>query len=613
MKKILSVVLSAVMACTMLSMPVQAAEPTSLSDIGKEIEALAEDNKDGYASFAAAVFSGDEVVYSEHFGYIDRENVIPADENAVYEWGSISKMCIWVSVMQLYEQGKIDLDADIQTYLPDGFLTKLQYDEPITMLHLMNHNAGWQESMAALEVEDETDIIPLEDALRKSEPAQVFRPGEITAYSNWGAALAAYIVECISGMDYADYLHEHILQPLGMEQTAVSADYCDNMWVREQREKTKSYIIMNYPEMGMATDEALGTAMSYILLYPAGSVTGTLADITTFAQAFVDEECPLFAKQETLDLMLSASDCYGDSAIPKNCHGLWCTEYAVSTMGHGGNTNAGSANLVFDKESKTGVVVLANQQSEGVFCYGIPELVFGTFQDNPIYQNAEITEQNDISGNYVMSRGLFEGAAKISTCLDYLPLTQGEMPDSYTQAGIPALTRFSDHLYLIEGSNDFLYETVTPDGRTVLEYSSMAYVQDDAVEGEFTAVMVFAAISVINLIILIAELILKLVKKQKLVLENYIILAGQLAKLVLAAALIILSACMISPAIYTVLCISMGLCAVICLISGMMTIIRLFAKNKLKLSQYVWRIVFALCCFFVSRFAVYFELFNFWT
>ncbi len=230
-----------------------------------------------------------------------------------------------------------------------------------------------------------------------------------------------------------------------------------------------------------------------------------------------------------------------------------------------------------------------------------------------IYPNwNEVTEQNDISGNYVLSRGLFEGAAKISACLDYLPLAQGETPDSYTQAGIPALTRFSDHLYLIDGSNDFLYETATPDGKTVLEYSSMAYVQDDAVEGEFTAVMVFAIISVINLIVLIAELILKLVKKQKLALENYIILAGQLAKLVLAAALIILLACMISPAVYTALCISMGLCAVICLISGMMTIIRLFAKNKLKLSQYVWRIVFALCCFFVSGFVVYFELFNFW-
>ena len=214
------------------------------------------------------------------------------------------------------------------------------------------------------------------------------------------------------------------------------------------------------------------------------------------------------------------------------------------------------------------------------------------------------------SGNYVMSRGLFEGAAKITACLDYLPLAQGETHDSYTQAGIPALTRFSDHLYLIEGSNDFLYETATPDGETVLEYSSMAYVQDDAVEGEFTAVMVFAAISVINLIILIAELIILLVKKQKMQRHNYVILTGQLAKLVIAAALIILLSCMVSPVVYTALCISMGLCAVICMISGVLNGGMMF--RKLKPSQYAWRGIYTLCCFFVSGFVVYFELFNFW-
>lgn len=186
MKKVFSAVLSAAMAISSLAVPAYAEEnitPSGISyeNIGAEIESLAKENESLYASFGAAVFSGDEVLYSGHFGFIDRENQAAADENAVYEWGSISKMFVWVSAMQLYEQGKLDLNEDIRTYLPEDFLARLKYDRPITMMNLMNHNAGWQETTAALEVADEADIISLEDALKATEPAQVFSPGELAA------------------------------------------------------------------------------------------------------------------------------------------------------------------------------------------------------------------------------------------------------------------------------------------------------------------------------------------------------------------------------------------------------------------------------------------------
>lgn len=617
MKKILSAILSAVTAFSVLCTPVSAAENTTPSgigfaDIGTEIEAFAKENEGNYASFGTAVFSGDEVLYSKHFGYIDRENKIAADENAVYEWGSISKMFVWVSVMQLYEQGKIDLNADIQTYLPDGFLKKLKYDEPITMLNLMNHNAGWQETSSAIEVANEADIISLEEALRETEPVQVFKPGEITAYSNWGAALAGYIVERVSGMDYAEYLHKNVLEPLGMEQTSVSADYRDNEWVREQREKMKAYLIMNYPEIGMVMDEDLGTAMSYIFLYPVGSVTGTLADITKFAQAFVSDDCPLFEKQETLDLMLSASDFYGDSDIPKNCHGLWVTEYAVRTMGHGANTNAGSANLVFDKESKTGVVVLTNQQSEAVFCYGIPELVFGNIENNPIYTNAVITQRNDISGNYITSRGLFEGMVKIAPCLNYLPIEAAENSDEITSAGMPAMTRFGDNLYLLPNSNDFLYETTTSDGKIMLEYSSIAYIEDDAVANEFTAVIIFAVLVIVTLVMLIVKGIKKLARKYKAIPAGKAILSGQLARIAVGIVLVLLLVGMIPDAVFVITGIVAGSSGVICLVSAVFTAKAVFTEKDMKKFARVRYVFSVLCNLFTAGFVVYFQLFNFW-
>ena len=184
-----------------------------------------------YAGFEAVVFCGDEIVYEGYFGETDRERHIPCGEDSVFEWGSISKTMTWVSAMQLWEQGRLDLDADIRDYLPDGFLRYLRYDEPITMQNLMDHTGGWCETTYNISTTDSSKLTTLAEALQETEPAQVNRPGEVVSYSNWGAALAAYVVECVSGMDYADYVHENIFDRLGMEHTSIAADFSDNEWV----------------------------------------------------------------------------------------------------------------------------------------------------------------------------------------------------------------------------------------------------------------------------------------------------------------------------------------------------------------------------------------------
>ena len=86
---------------------------------------------------------------SGYYGYADKENNIKVDKDTVFEWGSASKLMVWVSVMQLVEQEKISLEADIQEYLPSDVLKNLNYDADITMLHLMNHSAGFQEDYTA--------------------------------------------------------------------------------------------------------------------------------------------------------------------------------------------------------------------------------------------------------------------------------------------------------------------------------------------------------------------------------------------------------------------------------------------------------------------------------
>jgi len=440
------------------------------SDLDENIQKFIQERKSGTASVSLAVFDNSETLYQSNYGYADIDNKLAVDENTVYEWGSVSKLLVWTSVMQLYEQGKIDLDVDIQKYLPEGFLTKLAYDTPITMVNLMNHTAGWQETTYDIETKDASKIIPLDQALKQSEPAQIYEPGKVCAYSNWGASLAAYIVECISGEDFYDYVQKNIFAPLGMEHTSLAPDCSDNLWVQEQRKLLKCYSI--------TTDsyEDYGQCISYILLYPAGSATGTLNDFLTFAKVFVPEkkeQCPVFKNNDTLDIMLSATSYYGDSAIPRNCHGLWTLPYGVNVLGHNGNTAGCSSTLMFDPESGIGIVIMTNECGETAYNYGLLSLLFGEYTGD----ETSITKSPNLSGIYTLSRTYEKGYTRIYHILgSLLPLSKTEDEHVYKLSiGQGTLTQKTNNEYIMDNGNGWkylMYLVKTEDGNTTLQMMS---------------------------------------------------------------------------------------------------------------------------------------------
>lgn len=367
-------------------------------EIGSEIEAFVEGHVDTSAAMAVEVFDREGAIYKSYFGYVDLESRKPIEEESVFEWGSATKTLVWVSVMQLYEQGRLDLREDIRHYLPDNFLTNLNYDKPVTMINLMNHDAGFQEMLTDLFVTDDKNVLPLAEQLKLHEPEQIYEPGTVTAYSNWGVALAAYIVEFISGQSFDEYAREHIFEKLGMEHTAIRPDLSDNEWVKEKRQELMCY---------SADRKAMGDCFYAISLYPAGMCASTLEDFSLFAQSLLlaeGESCPLFEKEETLAEMLSATSYYGDTDVPLNCHGFWTEEFGVSVMGHGGNTAGCSSNLMFHKESGIGVVVMTNQQNETVFNYDMLELIFGSFADSKL-----------AGYNQQVQKGFFRSARTILT------------------------------------------------------------------------------------------------------------------------------------------------------------------------------------------------------
>lgn len=128
-----------------------AAENTTPSGIPiEELEQFVDEYAEEYigstvAGAAIIAIKDNQIVLSKGYGYADVENQIPMNpDTTVLEWGSITKLFVWVSAMQLAEQGELDLEEDIRTYLPEEFLTKLNYDDPITILNLMHHNAGFE-------------------------------------------------------------------------------------------------------------------------------------------------------------------------------------------------------------------------------------------------------------------------------------------------------------------------------------------------------------------------------------------------------------------------------------------------------------------------------------
>jgi len=179
---------------------------------------------DGYLPYAlktgdiagavVAIVKDGEVFTERGYGYADVAAKKPVDPKlTLFRPGSVSKLFTWTAVMQLVEGGKIDLDADVNQYL--DFKIPAREGKPVTMRNLMQHTAGFEEQ--AKGVITENPKAPGFEALLKAwVPERVFAPGTTPAYSNYGASLAGYIVQRLSGESFDSYMDKHIFEPLEM-------------------------------------------------------------------------------------------------------------------------------------------------------------------------------------------------------------------------------------------------------------------------------------------------------------------------------------------------------------------------------------------------------------
>lgn len=172
-----------------------------------------------------SVVADGEVILEKGYGFADIENQLPVDpKQSLFRIGSTSKLFTWTAVMQLVEQGILDLHTDVNEYLdfeiPAQLVTlKNVKPEPITLTHLMTHTPGFEDYPDSLFRLEPTEFVPFSSYVQNNLPARVYPPGEVVAYSNYGTALAGYIVEQVSGMPFAQYIEQNIYEPLGMKHS----------------------------------------------------------------------------------------------------------------------------------------------------------------------------------------------------------------------------------------------------------------------------------------------------------------------------------------------------------------------------------------------------------
>jgi CubicO group peptidase (beta-lactamase class C family) len=155
-------------------------------------------------------------VFVKAFGLADAEKNVRATNETLFRIASISKTFVWTAVMILVDEGKLDLDADVDSYLKKAKVGQRGM-KPVTLRDLMAHRAGFEDAFGVF-FQSGTGRT-FEEALARTRPARVAVPGDRTAYSNWGASLAAQIVADVSGMAFDEFVAERLLQPLGMTST----------------------------------------------------------------------------------------------------------------------------------------------------------------------------------------------------------------------------------------------------------------------------------------------------------------------------------------------------------------------------------------------------------
>ncbi len=409
-----------------------------------------------------ALVQDGEIVLLKGYGYSDLEQKTVVDPTkTLFRPGSSAKLITWSAVMQLVEQGKLDLDEDINQYIdfeiPAKYHGSLRSRQagPITMSHLLTHTPGFEDQGADLFVLAAEKVISLEEYLKKNIPARVFPEGEVMAYSNYGAALAGYIVEKVSGLSFNEYVERNIFEPLGMENSSFRQPLPEELAMR----MSEGYKFSN--------GQYYQGSFEYITALPAGSMSSTAKDMAMFMIAHLQDgqyNGVRILEKKTVQIMHDTQFSYHPELDGMTYGFIEQTINGKRIISHGGNTFLFGTGLYLLPEENVGLFISYNGGT------GLErEFFFKAFMDQ--YYPASSTSELIPSPGSLERAAVYSGEyhptrADFTTILKLVSLFQAAQV-SYTNEGHLTLNFFGMSMHFVE-EEEGVYRYRYPDRGNII-------------------------------------------------------------------------------------------------------------------------------------------------
>ena len=367
--------------------------------------------REDIAGAVISVVKDGKPFFARGYGYSNVERRTPVSADAtLFRPRSISKLFNWTSVMQQVEQGKLDLDRDVNDYL--DFKIPPAFGKPITLRNIMTHTPGFEETIQELFVGNSSDLKPLNQYLKEHMPARIFPPGTTPAYSNYATALAGYVLRRVSGEAFDDYIDRHIFQPLQMSHCTTRQPLPDNL----------KPLMSNGYEVGSEPAKPF----EWVEAGPAGSSSVTAADMQHFMIAHLQDgqyEGTQILRPETARLMHSRQ-----LTIAPDMNGMALGFYEETRnghriIGHAGDTQYFHSDLHLILDAGVGFFISYNSAGKGET--RAREAVWHAFLDRYFpYQSPPAQSPSSakadaqlVSGRYITSRRAQTTIFKVFTLL----------------------------------------------------------------------------------------------------------------------------------------------------------------------------------------------------